>query len=631
MVSSQKLSFRLPQLGLACVALFALGSCTSGDDFLIQPEELVRPNFDPNSEPALSAVDVQLLLEQAATLSSSTTMSIAVTDRTGQLRGLYSSGGFFTRRDEIATSLARTTSFFSNSQAPLTSRTVETLSTFHFPPTFGDTFVADGVDCPDIGTGDCNGFGDFGPYPTVLAPSRQTTGIVGTPQGALWQIESTNRGAPIAGLGLTAPDETLFNPGQEFPRSIAAQAVITGVNPFELPGQVQLPQDFPSSGIVRLPGAVPLYLPDLSDPSILRVVGGIGVYITDGFNGDPLVGEAEYVAFTAAQIPSTQGNPFAFPVELATGSNEGAIFLAGILLPYVREDDFPENPTTGTFNPANYLVPPQAGRAAPFSNIDDPSTYLIGPRPGVTPAAGGLDLADVQSIVRQCVESAERTRSLIRLNVTPDGNGGVNLSSLTPSSVIITVTDVRGLILAHFRMIDTLCDAVDVVPAKARSAVYYSQPLGLNLGNLSPQDAFPQLPYSQVGPDGSIATSTTAMGFLSQPFFPPGIDSSPFGPGPAFQLAQSNLLPQQSTRLGSSPPDPGYQNGLTWFPGAVPLYKDGVLVGGLGVSGDGVENNDLIAQAGAVGFEPPLNMRVDEFTFNGIGIPYLKFIFNPGG
>ena len=39
-------------------------------------------------------------------------------------------------------------------------------------------------------------------------------------------------------------------------------------------------------------------------------------------------------------------------------------------------------------------------------------------------------------------------------------------------------------------------------------------------------------------------------------------------------------------------------NGIQIFPGSVPIYKNGVLVGGIGVSGDGVDQDDMIAFLG---------------------------------
>jgi hypothetical protein len=76
------------------------------------------------------------------------------------------------------------------------------------------------------------------------------------------------------------------------------------------------------------------------------------------------------------------------------------------------------------------------------------------------------------------------------------------------------------------------------------------------------------------------------------------------------------------------------QNGITWFAGSAPLFKSGQLVGGIGVSGDGVEQNDLVTAAGAKGYEPPTELRVDQSvvrTSSGetIRLPYLKYPRNP--
>ena len=76
-------------------------------------------------------------------------------------------------------------------------------------------------------------------------------------------------------------------------------------------------------------------------------------------------------------------------------------------------------------------------------------------------------------------------------------------------------------------------------------------------------------------------------------------------------------------------------SGLNFFPGSAPLYKDDgtgnrILVGGLGVSGDGVEQDDFVTAGAAVGFEPPPNLRADNFSFGGVRLPYQKFPQLPG-
>jgi uncharacterized protein GlcG (DUF336 family) len=547
----------------------------------------------------LSAGDVQTIITRAVQATNSPFVHVAVVDRTGFVLGAYSTVGAVPNdEDNIAVSLARTTAFFSNSQAPLSSRTVETLATFHFPPTFGPNFVESQVPASP----------GAGPFPnSVIAPKRETIGIAGTPQGPLWQLDSTNRGALIASAATVPP--TAYNTlaqfafAQFFPSRNLQGGFPNGT--------------FPSPGISPLPGAVPLYKPNST--GVLRHVGGIGVYVRAGLVTPPDLAAAEFSAIEGASGREAGGPSFFFDAIPL----EGAITIVGILLPYVQFAARPAGTIAGPppgfpgLDP-NWLVLPNFGQRDPFG-------YLIGPRAArngarladvnVNPAAPALTQLDVETIIQQVVDSANITRAQVRL---PLGSG---------AKVIATVVDTRGLILAHFRMEDTLCDAVDVVPAKARSVVYYCQPRTLATSAFANGDTWPGFPDDPTGQDRGIALTTRTLGFVSQPFYPPGIDGT--APGPLFALALQNQLPAQFDRWGNAPPDPGYQNGLTFFPGSVPLYKNGELVGALGVSGDGVEQNDLIAFDGGRGFEPPPELLITNFTFDGVRLPYLKFPESP--
>ncbi len=66
-------------------------------------------------------------------------------------------------------------------------------------------------------------------------------------------------------------------------------------------------------------------------------------------------------------------------------------------------------------------------------------------------------------------------------------------------------------------------------------------------------------------------------------------------------------------------------NGITVFPGGFPLYRNGVLIGAVGVSGDGVDQDDVISASGTVNFEAPDPIRADEYSFRGARLPYAKF------
>jgi len=552
------------RLGLLLLLVLGIATqfgCGGGGD---AGAVLFSPNF--GTVVPLTAAEVETIITRAVASIGSPDIHVAVVDRRGVALGVFSSSGpLITDEANIALSLARTTAFFSNSQAPLSSRTVQFLSTFHFPPTFSGPFIPSA--CPVSGIAPC--------VNTAIAPQQTTTGVAGTPQGPLWQINATNRGAPVESA-LTTP-MTAFNAGMEYPPSENIDA------------------SFPSPGITLLPGAVPLFKLN-AEGTMQRLVGGVGVFIRPGgAPADPDVNAAEFAAFSGALGSGAPLDPnFFLNIPLA-----GAIYLNGLLLPYIEQNSLPPGFGAGIAPPA---PPDPLWPITPVAGAQDPFGFLIGPLP--SPEPGGLTLAEVNTIINQCTATADGNRSAIRL---PLGS---------TAKIIAVVVDTRGLILAHFRMEDTLTDAVDVVPAKARTSVYYSQP-----GGPAIQDQWPGFPVG-------AAVTTTALGFLSQPFFPPGINSSGI-PGPLFARAQFNQLPSQATRLLSAAPDPGYQNGAIFFPGAVPLYRGGVLVGALAISGDGVENNDFIAAGGALGFEPPSALRIDNFFFAGVRIPYLKFPTNP--
>lgn len=615
----------------------AIGS-TAGLLFLACAGGLGSCNAKVNSPPTsfvsggpadpLNGTDVFRIIQRAINsiqslpTAASTDIHIAVTARTGDILGVYSTTGPAPSDGaNIAVGLARTTSFFSNSQAPLSSRTVETLSSFHFPPTFAAELIASQL--PTSGAGN-----------TVIPARRRTAGVAGTPQGPLWQIDSTNRGADIA-TNLTFP-VTTFNTGNPQPGPPGEpNPDPQGGNIFYLPSR-NVDGSFPSSGITPIPGAVPLF--KANGNGVARLVGGVGVYVVNNSGpmaGQPNVAAGEYAAIQGASAdPTVVGDPKFFFDAIPLS---GAITIVGILLPYVEQTTLPDGfAVRFSAAPGGFVIAPTAGRADPFG-------YLIGPRPAQSGFGGeSLSQTEVQQIISQVVDSSNLTRAQVRL---PLG---------ASAKVIATIVDTRGLILAHYRMEDTLCDAIDVVPAKARSTVYYCQPNGPFSTNINNQgfafpvgDSWPGFPTDPTGQNRGVALTTRTLGFLSQPFYPPGIGGTfsqaeyiaalpnftpapgNTAPGPLFSLALLNQLPSQVDRWGNAAPDPGYQNGLTFFPGSVPLYKNGQLVGALGVSGDGVEQNDLIAFEGGAGFEPPPELRIDNFEFNGVKLPYLKFPETP--
>jgi uncharacterized protein GlcG (DUF336 family) len=188
---------------------------------------------------------------------------------------------------------------------------------------------------------------------------------------------------------------------------------------------------------------------------------------------------------------------------------------------------------------------------------------------------------DVRIIIGQAVREALKVRAAIRLPI------GV------PARVHIAVVDRDGDILGVFRMDDGTNFSNDVAVQKARTAAFFS--------------------------DNHHAFTTRAIGFLSQRFFPAGIEGGPGGP--LFHLQNALSLSGDfgiSNRGATLPLQPGRQNplanGITIFPGGAPLYKNGRFVGAIGVSGDGVDQDDIISFAGTNGFGPKRAWRADELA-----------------
>ena len=176
----------------------------------------------------LTASDVTTLTQAAAQAADPNTMVIAIVDRSGNVLGVYRkpaaptlvTGNFSAQVDtnELAVSLARTSAFFSNDQAPLSSRTVRFISGIHFPP-----------------------------------------GIENTPNAPLYGIENTNRGCALS---------SNFIAGQSVPPARSIGGATTGLG--IATGKVDTND---SDQAAVNPGGVPLF----RNGSLVGSIGVAGV------------------------------------------------------------------------------------------------------------------------------------------------------------------------------------------------------------------------------------------------------------------------------------------------------------------------------------------------------------------
>jgi uncharacterized protein GlcG (DUF336 family) len=243
---------------------------------------------------------------------------------------------------------------------------------------------------------------------------------------------------------------------------------------------------------------------------------------------------------------------------------------------------------------------------------------------------GGLTAAEVSRIIGQAAVQADVTRAAIRLPVG------------SPARVSITVVDTTGTVLGIFRTLDAPLFGFDVSAQKARTAGFFSNASASAEVTAGGFGAYVTAAAADgLALNGSVAFSSRTVGFLSQPIYPPGAQA-PFSNGPfskplgTWSIFNTGLqLDQIAGQLGNvgtgcSPAAlPRLRNGITIFPGGFPLYKNGVLVGAIGISGDGVDQDDLISFAGSAGFEAPPGIRADTVTVRGAALPYVVTPRNP--
>jgi uncharacterized protein GlcG (DUF336 family) len=364
----------------------------------------------------------------------------------------------------------------------------------------------------------------------------------------------------------------VFNAGKFIP---PAKSVSGGSGPGIVTGKQQpddgpYPQD-PFDRTVNA-GGIPLYKSG-------KLVGGIGVV---GIAGDPQL--AEFAAVTGAFVPG-----FA-PVPTYPLPEPGNVFIDGIRLPFLgpgqklRFDgngnpvglERPSGASAGS-NAGAYVPPylPSLGTCAA-------NEYLAGPASGSL-----LTQTQVDAVVQRAISAAKRTRGIIRLPLN------------SYARMVIAVSDVNGSILALYRMPDATVFSIDVAVAKARNVVNFS---------------VSGLPGVAAG----TAITNRTIGFGAQPLFPPGIDGTK--PGPFYSIFLGDL---------ATPCQQG--NGIVFFPGATPLYANGKLVGGLGVSGDGVEQDDYVTVLGAGDLLPDPKTWADQVKVDGVRLPMFKFPRQPEG
>ncbi|MEA3013773.1 MAG: hypothetical protein QOD42_2318 [Sphingomonadales bacterium] len=629
----------------SCIAIAALlvASCGGGGGGNAGPAPgppvIGQPRlFQDPAMVALTTAEVQQIIAQGVAEAQARGMpgTFAVVDRVGNVLAAFRmtgandvisvpapTGGVpthdlqgFTRPNgAVAGAIAKaiTGAYLSSSGNAFSTRTASQIVQQHFPPSAAAAGLESGplfgvqfsqLPCSDLSTR----FGVGPPAAALIGPKRSPLGLSADPGGfPLYKGGVVVGGVGFMGDGVYGFDPEIQNVDSDNEEAIALAAT-TG---FAAAADIQADRVTVDGTTLRFSDAT---VADLrTNPvSAPPLVPAAGAFI-------PVIGYS-----LGAVIPGTPYGSEASGIRLAT-SVEFA-------------------------NPDAYVL----------TNGATVNRYPI--IAGTDPVGSALTAAEVRAILEEAFKIMSAARAQIRRPLD------------SRAQVTISVVDLNGRPLGIVRSPDAPIFGTDVSLQKARTAAFFSSATaGAELTGNTSADVRAFVAAARTffnDPNaltGQFAFSDRGFGNAARPYFPDGelgrppgafsrpiAEFNPFSTGLQSALIVANVAMHVDFIRGvnadtpptcTGNPNPArLANGIQIFPGSVPIYRGNTLVGGVGVSGDGIDQDDMISflglhngglRVGTLG-NAPAAIRSDQIIVpvtgasgGGVRLRYVNCPFNP--
>ena len=393
---------------------------------------------------------------------------------------------------------------------------------------------------------------------------------------------------------------------------------------------------------------------DQDNEEFIALAGSTGFAAPEAIRAERISVDGTLLRFSDATPAGLLSNPAAAPSFSAINGSQGA-------LTSVR----------GYYDAASGVLAGQAyGTEASGIRPSAPSEFSIRDAFVLTNGSGvnrfPIRAATDAPNVAQPLSAGEVTALLEEaFKIMSGARGQIRRPLDSRAQMTISVVDTNGAVLGLVRAPDAPIFGTDVSLQKARTAAFFSSAQAAAQIEANPDpdvSMYAQAARSFFGDaaafTGKYAFTTRAIGNIERPYFPDGelgrppgpfsrsiADFNPFSTGLQSALVENDIKTHVAFILGAGADapqactaTPRLRNGIQIFPGSVPLYRGSQLVGGIGVSGDGIDQDDMVSFLGAynggirVGGSfgnAPLAIRSDTIVVQGVRLRYVNCPFAP--